>query len=114
MPKYIHDCEGCIFLGTDSQDTDWYVHNSVSGRGRTLLRRFSDTPSDYESGTIGETVTPQRIVIRAARMGFEFNDTEMRIFAKAYVYNFKEYKSMADSAEGPLWSDETLLKGEDQ
>jgi len=115
MPKHRHDCAECVFMGTDSQGADWYVHDAPSKRGlRTLIRRFSSEPSDYESGTIGETVKPQRIVVLASRMGFVFNEAEMECFANAYIAEFTAYKSMQDSREGPSEEDENLLsrKGE--
>lgn len=112
-PKYPHDCEGCHFMGTDTQGSDWYVCGKWK-EPRTLLRRYGEEDYEYESGTIGVTVVPQRIVVRAARMGFKFNDAELRRFGEAYVKDFTSYKSIQDSEEGPACEDEELLKGEDQ
>ena len=106
--NFIHDCERCQYLGTDAQGSDWYACGKWN-ECRTLIRRFGGEDYEYESGKIGVTVTPQRIVIRAARMGFKFNDAEKQKFAEAYIRDFKAYKSMQDSREGPAAEDEELL-----
>lgn len=55
-PRFAHDCSCCIFLGhtreQGSRVADLYYCVSVNKKTKysTLLARFSDEPSDYESG----------------------------------------------------------------
>lgn len=44
-PKYVHDCEECEFLGQYAI-ADLYFHKAELS---TLIARFSNEPSDYES-----------------------------------------------------------------
>lgn len=47
-PKYVHDCDVCVFLG-NFEDMDLYVCRGESGGG-TYVARQSDQDSDYISG----------------------------------------------------------------
>jgi hypothetical protein len=55
-PKFIHDCEACVFLGryfskTWEEEVDLYVcPNSVLGA--TIIVRFGDDGPDYGSGLV--------------------------------------------------------------
>src|SRR3990167_2809320 len=51
-PKYQHDCDECVFLGTfqNEQDTDLYWCGEKKGILPTVIARFSDEGSDYASG----------------------------------------------------------------
>ena len=46
-PKYIHDCEECIYLGTYNE-TDLYFCDATP----TVISRYSDNGPDYKSGLI--------------------------------------------------------------
>ncbi len=109
-PIHEHDCDGCTFLGTDQRGKDWYVCGKP--KMRSLIRRYGSKGSDYESGLIAGCVTMTYLERLAARMGFEFNEHEMKRFAQIYIKDQVEYKSIADSRDnGPAPEDEELLKG---
>ena len=44
MPKFEHDCEDCKYLGSTG-GPDFYI----CPESQSLVRRFSDEPSDYGS-----------------------------------------------------------------
>lgn len=49
-PLYEHDCDRCVFLGTavwQHRLCDWYV--CPQGGWPTVVRRYSDEPSGYDS-----------------------------------------------------------------
>lgn len=48
MPRYEHDCERCIYLGTH-REFDLYI--CPLGR-QTVIARSSDKPGDYQSGMV--------------------------------------------------------------
>jgi hypothetical protein len=45
-PRFEHDCDECIFLGTTNRGDVW-MHNSPTHI--TLICRYSDYPPDYSS-----------------------------------------------------------------
>ncbi len=106
-PSFEHDCDGCTFLGTDQRGKDWYVCGK--SELRSLIRRYGSDGCEYESGLVAGCVTMTHLERLAARMGFEFNDHEMKRFAQIYIKEQTEYKSIADSSNGPALEDEDLL-----
>lgn len=56
QPKHEHDCDTCIFLGTDENEpVDYYYHKEGM---ETLIARFSDQDSDYISGMVFVGMNP--------------------------------------------------------
>ena len=108
-PRHKHDCERCKFYGTDVDGNDWYLCPSGVFGCRTIVMRYGDRGEEYGSVTIGETVVPTRMEIRALRMGLELNDAELIQYGKKYARNAAEYKSIKDSEEGPRVEDENLF-----
>lgn len=53
MPKYTHDCEECVFIGT-FENIDLWVHPRIGDHGELLnvVARFSDDGPDYVSETL--------------------------------------------------------------
>lgn len=46
-PRYLHDCEQCVFLGQHEEYDLYYC----TGYEKTPVARRSDAPSDYISGS---------------------------------------------------------------
>jgi len=109
MPKFKHDCKGCSFVGTDSQGKDWYLHGT-NDQCRTIVRRLSNHPEDYQSVTIGETVKITNLEVTALRMGFQLNDLELIRYGQKFVQDAASWKSVKESRESWLdWNDESLF-----
>ena len=51
-PKYLHDCESCVFLGAFQNETDVDLYWCRQNGSPTIIARFSDEGSDYESGIL--------------------------------------------------------------
>lgn len=109
IPKWDHNCDNCVYLGTDSKGCDWYVCTDV-GNDRNIIRRYGFEPHEYESSPIAGTIQMTRLERLAARMGFEFTMKEIHKFGLKYIKQNTEYKSHKDSLDnGPLAEDENLL-----
>lgn len=109
MSKFEHSCDGCTFLGTDQKGRDWYVCGKPESR--SLILRHGNRMSEYQSCPVAACVAMTALERLAARMGFEFNDYELKRLAQIYLREQTEYKSIADSRDnGPAQEDEGLLK----
>ena len=53
-PLYTHDCNRCVFLGT-YQEADLYYHPGTAAM-RTTVARWSDEPSDYQTGSMSSRI----------------------------------------------------------
>jgi hypothetical protein len=96
-PKFTHDCTNCIYLGKGSyceKDVDWYVCKSSSER-RTVVARYSDKGPDYSSATIGDTVTPCRLVLAALAQGLDLNQVEKDTLLKQLLVRQKDTLGIA-------------------
>jgi len=70
-PRYIHDCDACIFLG-QYKKYDLYFCGKGSLVSTTVILRYSDEGGDYHSGltftvTSGEEAY-QEALVRALRL----------------------------------------------
>lgn len=88
QPRFKHDCSTCKFLGHGTlhkAPVDWYTCSRMRGECRTLIARHSHEPSDYTSGTIGETVEVSRLVLAALGQGLDLNDAERNKLLKTLL-----------------------------
>ena len=72
LGNFDHDCDECVSLGgylaTNGKVYDLYCHISkgeVGPYAYTLLARYSDTPSDYQSGQAPATEALAEALTRA-------------------------------------------------
>jgi hypothetical protein len=79
VPRYVHDCEACQFLGSSSKGMDLYWCSQGGGPNiSTVIARFGNEGPDYFSG-IGharESEVLALAVVRAFRAGL-LNDTDL-------------------------------------
>lgn len=82
IPAHDHDCEGCIYVGSDApqpgerrvNQVDMYICNN------SLIRRYSSEPSDYGSSLLvglvgGPGERYLRVVAAAHALGYTWQET---------------------------------------
>lgn len=48
-PLYKHDCEDCIYLGSDEMRDYYFAHKNSCSSDENLVIKLGDKPSDYFS-----------------------------------------------------------------
>ena len=87
-PKWVHDCDRCIFLGTYQfavQHIDLYYCPALSGAdgktgGGSVLARYSDDGPDYESCRVG-LIADRTVTIEYLVKAFEIAYREKGLFS---------------------------------
>jgi hypothetical protein len=114
-PKFIHDCDACIFLGRyiseiwKGEEVDLYVcpGGGISNRG-TVISRFGDEGHEYESGLACCGYTDHGTeACRRAINGGHIDENTLSPVMPDYKYSSKEQAKMIEDGV-PL--DEVLRK----
>ena len=102
-PVHQHDCESCIFIGTDGKN-DYYFHRDPKWiGGSVLICRYSSDPWDYSSGNEFCMCVPE--LNKALELGFTqhlFTQEEfaylkrVQTHALEYFEKDPEYKNRID------------------
>ena len=53
-PRFVHDCDGCIFLGCHKEYDVYYCSGEMSSkeRGGSVILRYGDEGPEYSSGPV--------------------------------------------------------------
>jgi hypothetical protein len=68
-PKFVHNCDRCVFLGTESGADDHYdlYFCRQTGTIPTAVARYGDEPWEYQSGLEAQHIPQLQIAQRWAK-----------------------------------------------
>jgi hypothetical protein len=101
-PRYIHDCDGCIYLGNRDEFDVYYCFGSAGsswGAGSIILR-FGDECSDYSSSPLSMALCTEYGLTSASDI---MREVAVEIMRRGYVRVNIDNEKIEEDRE--IWSD---------